>query len=317
MSKYRKRKSPITTIAILVIAAGVILYQRGLLPEKVTGIISEFYQSAPAQEEVLTSSPPPEGTFTVQIVDVGQADCIFIYDNTYAMLIDAGNNADGPLLVDYLRSIGIDHLDYAVVSHCDEDHCGGMDDIIYNIPISNIVLPLYSSGTQTYKEVQLAAENSTANIISPQVGDIYSLGSAQWVILSCDGQDAESSNASSIVIKMAYGDVKFLFPGDAVTANEEAILASGYDISADILKAGHHGSLTSNSVEWLDRIDPEAIIISVGENNEYNLPNPEILDRYEATNASIYRTDEMGTIIVNTDGIDYTITSISTNTDAA
>lgn len=253
---------------------------------------------------------------TVEVVDVGQADCILAYTGDDAMLVDAGNNEDGDLVVDYLQSMGIEHLDYAIGTHAHEDHIGGLDDVIDAFAIDYIMLPLTPSDSATYASVLAAANRSYAEQIAPAEGYTFSLGDAVCTVLCCEAADDEDDlNQSSIVIRLDYGDVSFMFTGDTETPNEEVMLQSGLDLDVDILKVAHHGSYTSSSPEFLKAVSPEVAIISCGEGNDYGHPHDVTLENLETEDAAIYRTDELGTIRVTTDGQTYSISSHATDTD--
>ena len=250
------------------------------------------------------------GNLNIYYFDVGQADSILLRCDDQNMLIDAGNNADGKLIVNELKSMGIDTIDYLIGTHAHEDHIGGLDDVIDNFNIENFYMPSKEYTSATYKSVLKSAENKNLKIVAPKIGDKFTLGSATCEVMSIDN-DAKELNLTSIVIEVTNGDNKFLFTGDAEIENEEKRLWN--DI--DVLKVGHHGSRTSTSEDFIEQTKPEVAVISLGEGNSYGHPHKETMDLLNEYNVTIYRTDTQGTIHITSDGENYNIETLDIHLD--
>ncbi|GAA0123025.1 MULTISPECIES: ComEC/Rec2 family competence protein [Clostridium] len=241
----------------------------------------------------------------VHFIDVGQADSILIEQGNSTMLIDAGNNDDGKIIKDYLKKRNITKIDYLVGTHPHEDHIGAMDDIIYEFEIGKIFMPKKTATTKTYRDVVTAANKKSLKFTAPKVGESFNMGEAVFTILA-PIKDYEDANNSSIVLKMKYGNNTFLFTGDAESSSEQDILNSKNDLSADLLKLGHHGSRTSSSDKFLDAVKPKYGIISCEKNNDYGHPHVETVKKMRERNIKLYRTDEQGTIVATSDGNEIT-----------
>lgn len=243
---------------------------------------------------------------------VGQADCELIIDNGKTMLIDSGNNKDGETIVNGLKALGISKIDYLIGTHVHEDHIGGMSYIVNSFDIGEIYLPYNETSTANYyKKLLTAIYNKGLSIEEVNVGDRFKLSSAECEIMSIQNDEPVNANLASIVIELSYGNMKYLFMGDAETENEKA--RSWEDI--DVLKVGHHGSNTSSSVSFLNQVLPEISIISVGKNNSYNLPKDKIIERLEKIGSVVYRTDLDGTIQLISDGNENEIKKINLSFD--
>lgn len=245
--------------------------------------------------------------------DVGQADSILILNNDTAMLIDAGNNADGPLLVDYIKNkLKINKIDIVVGTHPHEDHIGGIDDIINNFDIEDIYLPEVITTTKTFEDMITAIENKDLAISIPEKGEKFKLGEADFEVIYT-GTDDKDLNATSIIINMLYGEKTYLFTGDTTEEVEDTILNQNIDI--DVLKVAHHGSRYSSSYEFLKIATPEYAIVSVGEENSYEHPHQEAINRIKKHTNNIYMTKDVGTILLTSDGKEIEIEYLNTNTN--
>lgn len=235
----------------------------------------------------------------IYYLDVGQADSTLLINNGKTMLIDTGNYDDSKFVIGYLNNLGIKKIDYLIGTHPHEDHIGSMASIIKNFDIDKIYMPDVVTTTSFFENVLIEVKNKGYFIETPKEGDSFNLGEAVVDVLYLDN-DEDNFNDDSIILRVRFGSNKFLFMGDASSKVEERILNK--NLSADILKVGHHGSSTSTSDEFLKYVNPKYAIISVGKNNSYGHPSELVLKRLNDKNISILRTDECGTIVVESDG---------------
>lgn len=252
--------------------------------------------------DLLADASKLDGSLKIHFIDVGQADSILITEGENSMLIDAGTNEAGKTVVDYIKSQSIDNFDYVIGTHPHEDHIGGLDNVIDNFAISTLLLPKVTSNTKTFKDVVNSAKSKNLKLTVPKVGNTYRLGKATFEILAPNSEDYESTNNYSVVVKIIYGNNKFLFTGDAEYVSEYEILDNNIDISADVLKVGHHGSYTSTSDKFLNAVKPKYAVICVGKDNRYNHPVKSVMEKLKKNNIDVYRTDECGNIVLTSDG---------------
>lgn len=245
-------------------------------------------------------------------LDVGQGDSTFITINGCNMLIDGGNDQDGYYIVQFLKAQNIEKIDYFILTHCDEDHIGGAYKILDELQIRTLYMPNKENDTQTYERLLKAIERNNVNVnknLKASKETQYTIGNASWKILSVDAKN--NLNDSSIVIKLEYENTKYLFMGDATTKVEEMVEWN----EVDVLKVAHHGSNSSTSQLFLEKVKPKYAIISVGRDNSHNLPDIDIIERLKNNNIKIYRTDENNTIWLTSDGTEIYINPLKYNLD--
>jgi competence protein ComEC len=241
------------------------------------------------------------GQMQVHYIDVGQGDSTLITCDGHALLIDAGNNDKGSAVQLYLQKQNISKLDAVIWTHPDADHIGGADVITTKFDIETTYMSSVTDDTKTYEELINAINYKGYKITAPTVGTSFELGGAKVTFLG-PSVTYSDDNDNSIVCMVEYGNNKFLFTGDAQTEEETALVNSGVSLSADVYKAGHHGSRTSSSELLLNAVNPKYAVISCGEGNSYGHPHSEVLNNLCVRGINVFRTDEEGSIIATSDG---------------
>ncbi len=270
------------------------LYSKKLPPIETTPITN--------QNDKNNITIPENSKFEVHYIDVGQADAALVICDDKKMLIDGGNVSDSSLIVSYLKKNNIDFLDYIIGTHAHEDHIGGLSGALSVVSVGKVYAPETEANSKAYRKFKKKVQLQGLQITNPKPNETFMFGSSTIKILAPISENVSDINNTSIVLKITYGSTSFLFAGDAEREAEQAILNSGYDISANVLKIGHHGSANSTSYTFLREIMPEYAIISVGQNNSYGHPAEEILSRLRDCDTKVYRTDLQGDIIVRSDG---------------
>lgn len=241
-----------------------------------------------------------EGELIVHFVDVGQADCqIIMLPDGKVMMIDAGNNDDDILICNYLDNLGVEKIDYLVGTHPHEDHIGSLDVVINNYDVENVYMPDATADNKTFRDVQKALSSKNLGVTLTSAGTTIHSDENLKIEAVAPVYYYDDLNNSSIVIRLTYKDSSFLFTGDAEELSESHITAN---VAADVLSVGHHGSSTSTSDSFLERVNPMYAVISCGVNNDYGHPHWETLEKLENDDITIYRTDTMGSIICTTQG---------------
>lgn len=275
------------------------------------GCATDFAVSSPTVSSQTKQSPLGNNpSLRVSFLDVGQADAALIQlPNGKNILIDAGNNEDAPEIISYIKEQGITRLDVVIGTHPHEDHIGSLDKVIQTFEIGQVLMPKVTTTTQTFKDVLMSIQEKGLKITEAKVGLKLDLGSNEEggkelsaEVLAPKSSRYEDMNNYSVVLRLEYGQNAFLFTGDAEDVSEKEMLNLSQDLNVDVLKVGHHGSTSSTTLDFLKRVDPEYAVISVGKDNTYGHPTQTTLNRIERYGVEIYRTDELGTIVVESDG---------------
>ncbi|MBQ8783035.1 MAG: MBL fold metallo-hydrolase [Clostridia bacterium] len=297
MARRKSKKGKTSLLAILIVAVILIVGSK-VVPQ-------ESWDSAFDKSGVTDSLSSTAG-MAVHFVDVGQGDCTVIESNGKFMLIDSGEADKAQAVINYLNNLGVEKLDYCIATHPHSDHMGSMAKVLSQFQAENLIMPELSEinipTTATYEDFLLSAEENCNEIIAAEAGYTYSMGEVEIQILGPCEQD-EDLNNMSVVAKVIYGESSFLITGDCSFDEEDDIMDNYYNqLDSDVLKVGHHGSSGSTSVDWLEAVEPDVAVISVGEDNSYGHPTKKVLNNLSDFDCEIYRTDEKGSIIFETDG---------------
>lgn len=251
----------------------------------------------------------PDRNLKIFVIDVGQGDSIFILTPSgKKMLIDGGDKYGGKFgAVPFLKKNGINHLDIVVPSHPHADHAGGLPEVLKTFKVDTVLDSGQAHTPNFYKNFLALIEKNRVKYKVVRAGDILDfkdgvvaniLGPSEPLL---DGTNSDANN-NSIVMKLVYKDFSMLFVGDAEKEAEERLLSAGVDLESDILKVGHHGSKTSTSPNFLEAVNPKIAVISSGKRNNFGHPSPVTLERLKGAGIKVLRTDEKGTILIETDG---------------
>ena len=274
-------------------------------PASTTSSTSSATVVTSALETTVTTSAPSRD-LQVHFIDVGQGDATLILaPDGQAVLIDGGESGSGVL--SYLKAQGVGRVNLMIATHPHADHIGGLIDVLQALPVDEVVTNGQAHTTRTYERFLDAIGAARAEYTEVKRGDTISLGGLALDILSPNGPDGQNLNDQSVVVRLAYGKVAFLFSGDAESAAEAGMLAKGQNVQAQILKVGHHGSRSASSPAFLAAIQPEIAVYSSGAGNSYSHPHAETLVALDGVGATIYGTDVDGTVVVTTDGTDYKV----------
>lgn len=278
-----------------------------------TGFYSGAIGFSPSNSIVKLFGIPAADTKSefIEFCDVGQGDCTIIKSGERCAVIDFGPADDADSLYWHLKELGIAGIDFALVTHYHEDHLGGLCDIIERMPVENIIISedfAEDCDRDTADRFYELVETNNPKIIRPEIGMKISVGNAQLEALF-QSTLAKEENNRSIAFKLKFYNTAVLFTGDAESEAEEALINSGADITADILKLGHHGSSTSTGEKLLKAVNPFVAVASCGYNNYYNHPSQEVLERLCAESIKYYRTDLDGNIKVSFSKTDIYITT--------
>lgn len=253
----------------------------------------------------------PVPSFSVHFIDVGQGDAALIKCDGKTMLIDAGENGNEQKMMNYLRSEGVEKFDYVVATHPHTDHIGALPEMIESFGADTVIMARipekHIPTSVTFGHLIDSVKASGAKVVEATAGSVFQLGSASFEIIAPVLYEKEKLNDLSIVIKLKYGETSFLFSGDAEKDEETDILMSGADIDCDVLKAGHHGSGSSSTEEFLATVTPAVCVISCGANNDYGHPHEDALQRFSQYTDKVYRTDLNSDIVIRSDGKELTV----------
>ena len=250
-----------------------------------------------------------DGDLIVRFLDVGEGDACLITCGDVSMMIDGGPSSASQKIYSILDRLGIERLDYVVMTHPDADHVGGVAAALTHSTCGRCFCSVDSYDTKTFSSVKSRLNEMGISIEIPSYGDTFNLGEANVMFVGPISRDNADSNNGSLVLRIDYGSTSFLFTGDAEQQEESDMVRAGVNLKADVLKVGHHGSSTSSIASFLSKVSPKYAIISVGEGNSYGHPKSEVLSRLDSLGAEIFRTDKQGSVIVESNGSEYSVSS--------
>ena len=234
----------------------------------------------------------------VHFLDVGHGDCTIVTCDGEAMIIDGGVPGCSQQVFNYIKSLGITDLKYAVATHPDADHIGGLPAAFHAADVKTLLSPIEKHGDSRFETLIKTAQEKAVPLVIPKAREILNLGNAQITVLSPIIQFADT-NDLSLVLRLDYGETSFIFTGDASTAVERDLIARKSDIDADVLKVSHHGSNSGTSSDFVAAVSPQYAIISCA-----NMPSIEVL--YALAEPSTLITAQKGNIIIHSDGTNLT-----------
>ena len=268
-----------------------------------------------------------DGNMTVHFIDVGQADAALFVHNGETMLFDAATKSRGDEVVEYIKGLGIEKIDVLVLTHPHDDHMGGAGYVLNNIEVGKVYGPdifdiedmdgigwfedmldaIDKIDTERNEGVPEKDQVSIWTLPRDEDGNFakFKIGDAVVEFMAPLEDEYSDKNDYSICAKVSYGTIDIMLTGDATVEVEEDLLEKGYNLDVEIFQAGHHGSDTSNSKEFLNAMTPECIVISCGMKNKYNHPVESVIELYEELKIPVYRTDESGNIVLTTNGTTY------------
>ncbi|MDB5253989.1 MAG: internalization-like protein competence protein ComEC/Rec2, competence protein ComEC protein [Parcubacteria group bacterium] len=248
----------------------------------------------------------------VYFLDVGQGDAIFIDSPTHGrILIDGGPNRRVVTELGKILPFGDRRIDVVIETHPDSDHISGLVDVIREYSVGAFIEPGVESTNKIDNLLRDEVKNKNIPDILARRGQVINLGGGAKLFILFPNQDVSTweTNEASVVAKLVYGDTSFLLTGDSPKKAEYILLEDHPEIlKSSVLKAGHHGSATSDSVPYVEAVDPKYAVISAGKGNSYGLPKQITLDNLAAVGATIFATEDtgglqgLGTIEFVTDG---------------
>lgn len=247
------------------------------------------------------ADPGGSDAFEIHYLDVGEGLSVLVESGEATLLYDGGDSSASSFVVSYLQKQGITHLDYVIASHYDSDHLNGLIGALHAFTVDTVLGPDYEHDSRTYDSFLQAVSNAGLSVTHPAVGSVYTLGDADFTILAPQ-EIVQEPNNNSIAIRIVNGSNSFLLTGDAQTESEEAMCHLALSLKSDVICPGHHGSYNATSELFLDCTQPEYAVISCGADNDYGHPHQETLRRLADHKVTVFRTDELGTIVAHSDG---------------
>ncbi len=296
-----KQEKIITAVVVIVAVVAVIL--------SATGGMDRLLERFGIRDAVVQ---PMETQLEMHVIDVGNADSIWLTNQGVNLLIDAGERSAGDTVVSYLRAHGVERLDYVIATHADADHIGGMKTVISSFEVGRYMMSFmddaHTPTTSTYLNLLDKLDELQIEVEDVKAGKAFSVGDAAVQVLS-PTRLYDDNNNQSVVCRVTFGARRFLLMGDAEKEAESDLLANGTDLSADFIKLGHHGSSSSSQEAFLRAVSPRYAVMTCGKDNSYGHPHKEVLERLDKLGITYYRSDRNGTVVARCDGQDITVTT--------
>lgn len=273
------------------------------IPTPTATVAATTLPPTPSPTPVPTAEPAKD--LQVLFFDVGDADAALVSCGGHHLLIDGGTRNSSRLLYTYLKEHGIARVDGVIVTHPHSDHAGGLSGALSyeGCTFGALYTPVRDSDNSSFQTLLTKAAQRAVPLVIPDVGDSFPLGGATVTFLSPPREKSyENVNNKSLVVRIDFRQVSFLFTGDAMENAELDMVQSGQNLSATVLKVGHHGANTSTTAAFLEAVSPRVAVISCGANHRSH-PHPEVVSRLEGANCQILRTDQEGSICLSTDGV--------------
>ncbi len=312
----RKKKSSAKKLISFVIAVIVLLIGAfTFLNEEIMQLVGngEGEQSTMGETLDIPDLGETDGKgILFHFINVGQGDAILVTTPEGNMLVDTSIKGQQDELAAYLASVNVTELKYLVLTHPDADHIGNAQYIVENYPVETVYMTNRAATSKTYTNLITALENSSADVVCPSLGESFDLGGLRSTFLA-PVEEYDDANEMSLVLKCVYGSNSIMLTGDAEHISEGDMLEkwSKDSFKCDILKAGHHGSSSSTTEEFLNAVAPSVAVISCGEGNTYGHPHEETMDRFAERKITVYRTDIDGNIVAKLNGTTIEITTES------
>lgn len=265
-----------------------------------------------AQEAISTATVSPQGQvqsqgpLKVSFIDVGQGDATLIQTGEGLTVLIDGGDVNSPI-IQYLQSVGVQQIDWMIATHPHSDHIGGLIQVLKTYPVKRVVTNGQAHTTSVYENFLDGIAAAQAQYFEAKHGDLIEVGNLDIKVFNPAGNRNSDLNENSLVLQFTYGTTTFLLMGDSGVDTEANLLAAGLPLKAHVLKVGHHGSTSGSTPAFLNVVKPNVAVYMAGINNSYGHPAPETIAALGTTGATIYGTDQNGTIVVNADSAGYKV----------
>ncbi|MDL2311139.1 MBL fold metallo-hydrolase [Peptostreptococcaceae bacterium OttesenSCG-928-C18] len=244
---------------------------------------------------------PVENNLEVHFIDVGQGDSTLLISQGETLLIDGGERDYSSKVISYIENLGIEEIDYMIATHPHSDHISGLVGVLNKFKVKNVIRNEEEVDTRVFKSFVKLCDEKDINVTIPKVGDKFTFGEVEFTIIGPTAYNFDTNN-NSIATRVVHGKNSLIFTGDGESMEESTLMYTGEEIKSKIYHVGHHGSRKATSKEFLEEVNPEYAVISLGKDNMYGHPHKEVLNRLEENDVKIFRTDLMGSIIMVSDG---------------